>query len=149
MTNLKTELVLTSIPPTLKFGWPLGAASTTLVVLDHRHYLFQLSIKETCTKIAKPCPSLSVSIFYKRPLIRQSALPLLSTLIRKRFQVKPATLLIPLIFISIFRWRSFIVPGTKVAPFPYLIWGVIFHCLRSSFFFFFSFETLNTTFKSI
>ena len=28
-------------------------------------------------------------------------------------------------------WRSFTIPDTKVAPFPYLMWEVIFHCLRS------------------
>jgi len=59
-------------------------------------------------------------------------LALLSTLIRRRFQVKPGT---PLIIIDIFVllwWRSFTVPNTKVAPFPYLKWGVIFS-LRSFF----------------
>ena len=29
-------------------------------------------------------------------------------------------------FLSFSRWRSFTVLGTKVAPFPYLMWGVIF-----------------------
>ena len=44
---------------------------------------------------------------------------LLSTLIRSRFQVKPATLLIPIDFSFPFsRWRSFAVLGTKVAHFP-------------------------------
>jgi len=33
-----------------------------------------------------------------------------------------------------FWWRSFTVPDTKVAPFPLLMWGVVFHCLRSFFF---------------
>ena len=44
---------------------------------------------------------------------------LLSTLLRSRFQVKPATLLIPIDFSFPFsRWRSFAVLGTKVAHFP-------------------------------
>ena len=30
-----------------------------------------------------------------------------------------------------FCWRSFTVPGIKVAPFPSLMLGVFFHCLRS------------------
>jgi len=42
---------------------------------------------------------------------------LLSTLIRRRFQVKPATLRSPLIIFLFYWWRSFTVPGTKVAPF--------------------------------
>ena len=29
-------------------------------------------------------------------------------------------------FLSFSRWRSFTVLGTKVAPFPYLMWGVVF-----------------------
>ena len=51
---------------------------------------------------------------------------ILSTLIRRRFQVTPATLLIPIDFFVFLWWRIFTVPGTKVAPFPYLMWGVIF-----------------------
>ena len=44
---------------------------------------------------------------------------LLSTVIRSRFQVKPATLLIPIdLFFPFFWWRSFTVPGAKMAPFP-------------------------------
>jgi hypothetical protein len=42
---------------------------------------------------------------------------LISTLITRQFQVKPASLLIP-IDLFLFYWlRSFTVPGTKVAPF--------------------------------
>jgi hypothetical protein len=44
---------------------------------------------------------------------------LLSTLIRRRFQVKPAILLIPIDLFLFFWWRSFTAPGTKVAPSPY------------------------------
>ena len=65
-------------------------------------------------------------------LLRNLSIPdvplpvLLSTLIRSRFQAKPATLLIPIDFSFPFsRWRSFTVLGTKVAPFPYLKWGVV------------------------
>jgi hypothetical protein len=31
-------------------------------------------------------------------------------------------------------WGSFMVLGTKVAPFSWLLWGVLFHCLRRFFF---------------
>jgi hypothetical protein len=51
---------------------------------------------------------------------------LLSTLIRSQFQVKPATLLLPIDLSLFLWWRSFTVPGTKVAPFHWLMWGVIF-----------------------
>jgi len=51
---------------------------------------------------------------------------LLLTLIRRRFQVKPAALLIPIAIFFFLWWRSFTVPGTKVASFPELMWGVIF-----------------------
>jgi hypothetical protein len=51
---------------------------------------------------------------------------LLPTLIRSRFKAKPATLLIPVDFLSFSQWRSFTVLGTKVAPFPYFMWGVVF-----------------------
>ena len=64
---------------------------------------------------------------------------LLLTLIRRRFQVKPATLLTPInIVFSFAWWSSFTVPGTK-APVPYLIWGVVFTacCLVFSLFFFY------------
>ena len=27
-------------------------------------------------------------------------------------------------------WRSSMVPSTKVAPFPYLMWEVVLHCLQ-------------------
>ena len=50
---------------------------------------------------------------------------LLSTLTRRGFQVKHATLLIPIYF-PVLQWRSFTVCGTKVAPFPQLTWGVFF-----------------------
>ena len=41
-------------------------------------------------------------------------------------------------FLSFSRWRSFTVPGTNVAPFPYLMWGVVFTaCVVFSFSFFF------------
>ena len=55
-------------------------------------------------------------------------LALLSTLIRRQFQVKPATLLILIDILFFLWWRSFMVSGTKVAPFSYLIlmWGVYF-----------------------
>jgi len=43
---------------------------------------------------------------------------LISALIRRRFQVKPATFLIPIIFSFFLWWRGFMVPVTKVAPFP-------------------------------
>jgi hypothetical protein len=43
---------------------------------------------------------------------------LLSTLIRRRFKVKPATLLIPIDNILILLVEEFMVLGTKVAPFP-------------------------------
>ena len=46
----------------------------------------------------------------------------------------------PLIFPSFPRWRSFTVLSTKVAPFPKLNMGSGFHCLRSFFFFSFSFR---------
>ena len=43
---------------------------------------------------------------------------LLSTLIRSRFQAKPATLLIPIDFsLPFLQWRSFTVLGSKVVPF--------------------------------
>jgi hypothetical protein len=29
--------------------------------------------------------------------------------------------------------EDYTVPGTKVAPFPWLMWGAVFHCLRSLF----------------
>ena len=45
-------------------------------------------------------------------------LVLLSTLIRSRFQAKPATLLIPIDFsLPFLQWRSFTVLGSKVVPF--------------------------------
>jgi len=50
-------------------------------------------------------------------------------------------------FLSFLRWRSFTVLGTKVAPFPYLMWGVVFHCLRSFFFFFFKLYLHGVTFR--
>ena len=50
---------------------------------------------------------------------------LLSTLTRRGFQVKHATLLIPIYF-PVLQWRNFTVCGTKVAPFPQLAWGVFF-----------------------
>ena len=34
-----------------------------------------------------------------------------------------------MIFSFFLWWRSFTVPGTKVAPFPQLLWGVNYHCL--------------------
>jgi hypothetical protein len=38
------------------------------------------------------------------------------------------------IFLSFLRWRSFTVLGTKVAPFPWLMWGVAFTaCIVFSF----------------
>ena len=46
-------------------------------------------------------------------------------------------------------WRSFTVPGTKVAPFPWIMWGVVFPFLRSfSFHFFFLSITGTTNYKS-
>ena len=64
---------------------------------------------------------------------------LLSTLIRSRFQANPATLLIPIDFLSFSRWRSFTALGTKVASFPWLMWGGVAFtaCVHFSFFFFF------------
>ena len=59
---------------------------------------------------------------------------LLSTIIRSRFQAKPATLLIPINF-SFSRWRSFTVLGTKVAFSPELMWGLaLTACVVFSFF---------------
>jgi hypothetical protein len=65
--------------------------------------------------------------------------------IRIRFQLKPATLLIPIDFLLFCWWRNFTVPGTKVAPFPYLMRGVVFHCLRNFFLFFSLLETEHLT----
>jgi hypothetical protein len=67
---------------------------------------------------------------------------LLSLLIRRQFQVKPATLLILIDFFLSFWWRSYTVPGIKVAPFPLLMRGVVFHCQRSLFFSFCTGHTL-------
>jgi hypothetical protein len=62
-------------------------------------------------------------------------LALLSTLIkRRRFQAKPATLPIPIDPLMFYWWRSFTVPGIKMATTSsYLMWGVVFHCLRNFF----------------
>jgi hypothetical protein len=57
---------------------------------------------------------------------------LLSTLIRRRLKVKPATHPIP-INIIFFLVESFTVSGTKVAPFPYLVWEVVFPLLAQFF----------------
>jgi hypothetical protein len=43
---------------------------------------------------------------------------LFSTLVRRRFQVKPATLLIPIDLYLFFWWRKVMVPGNKVTPLP-------------------------------
>ena len=41
-----------------------------------------------------------------------------------------------LFFLSFSRWKSFTVLGTKVAPFPYLMWGMVFTaCVVYSFLF--------------
>jgi hypothetical protein len=40
-------------------------------------------------------------------------------------------LLFCIVLFLVFWWRSFTVPGTKVAPFPKLMWGVAVHCLRN------------------
>jgi len=50
-------------------------------------------------------------------------------LIRRRLQVKPATLLIPPLIFSVV--EEIYGTATKVAPFPWLMRGVVFHCLRS------------------
>jgi hypothetical protein len=42
---------------------------------------------------------------------------LLSNIIRSRFRVEHATLLIPILILVLW-WKIFTVPGTKVAPFP-------------------------------
>jgi len=77
-------------------------------------------------KLASKLHVHSVNFAAKLVHTRRALPVLLSTLIRSRFQAKLATLLIPIDFFSFSRWRSFTVTGTKVAPFPYLMWGVVF-----------------------
>jgi len=78
--------------------------------------------------LSTPLPNLSIPGAYFPVL--------LSALIRSRFQVKPAILLVPSPTVSFSMWwRSFTVPGTKVAPFPNLC-GKWLHSLCSFFFFY-------------
>jgi hypothetical protein len=60
---------------------------------------------------------------------------LLSTLISRQFQVKPTTLLVPIDLILFLLVEESYGPGTKVAPFPYFMWKVVFYCLLLVFFF--------------
>jgi len=59
----------------------------------------------------------------------------ISNLIRSRFQVKPATLLIPVALSYSLWWRSVTVPGTKVTIFSKLMWGVVLTACVVCFFF--------------
>ena len=64
---------------------------------------------------------------------------LLSTLIRSRFQAKPATLLIPIDFPFLFAVEELYGTRYQSGSFSLINAGSGFHCLRS-FFFFFSYK---------